>query len=116
MNKSVKKEVRAFLLERGIRISKKKYKYYFTNWERLSSFTDLPEDFLEKYEKKINWLYVSFGNRVISDRFIYENKNRLYLEYLIAKGVTTQKRLDHIEFLDREEVISRFELMDVRNE
>ena len=100
------------MAERGIKISKNKYKYYFQDWLRISSFENLPEDFIRKYEKKVNWLIISLSQKNMSDEFIYEYRNKLNLEILVTKEVITKKRLEAIEFLRRKE-ISRFELMEL---
>ncbi len=53
MNKSVKREIRKVFQKESIKMSKKKYKYHFANWYRLSSFENLPEETLEKHKKKL---------------------------------------------------------------
>lgn len=113
MNKLTKKEIRDFLKERGIKLSKKKYKHYFSNWNRISCLKDLPEDFIIKYKKRVNWELITLHNQVISDKFVYEHIDKLNVQYLLLVRRITQDRLNEVEFLRRKE-IPRFELMEVK--
>lgn len=112
MNKTIKKEAKKFLEAEGIKISRKEYKHYFSHWANLSCFKYLPENFIRKYRKKLNWAVISYHQKNMSDKFIYEYRNKLSLAILIDRGFITRERLNHIEFLNRKEV-PRFELMEI---
>ncbi len=113
MNKSVKKEIRKVFQKEGINISKKNHKYFFSNWERLSTFEYLPEEVLEKHKKKVDWFCVSIFNKIMSDRFIHKHRYRLDVDYLIYREIITQDRINNVEFLRRKK-IPRFELMEIK--
>jgi hypothetical protein len=112
MNKLRKKEIREYLLERGIRMSRTKYRFHFSSWDNLSMFPGLPEDFLRKYDRKLHWRCIAWYNDNLSEQFICEYQCRFDISLLIKRGIITQKRLDELEFLMRKE-IPRFELMEI---
>lgn len=111
MNKLTKKGIREFLKERGVRVPRSKHRFHFNNWDNLSMFPGLPEDFLRKYERRLHWKCIARYNDNLSERFIYEYRHRFDVELLQTRGLITQKRIDELEFLMRKE-IPRFELME----
>jgi len=112
MNKIKKQEIREFLKERGVKVPRSKHRFHFSNWENLSMFRNLPEDFLRRYETRLHWRCIAWYNDNLSERFIFEYQYRLDIRLLVKRGLITQERLDEMEFLNRKE-IPRFDLMEV---
>ena len=51
------------------------------NWSEISSYNNLPENFIEKYKDKIDWFYISRDQK-LSNKFISKYINKLDLNIL----------------------------------
>ncbi len=68
------------------------------NWEMLSGYQTLSEDFIREFEDKVDWFEISIHQK-LSEDFIREFEDRVYWYYIFKH----QKSAEHLreEFKDR---------------
>ena len=76
-------------------------------WEAISMYQNLSEEFIEKYENELNWLWISYSQKLserliekfedevdwyyvskyqtLSEKFIYKNRYRIYNSTCLEK-------------------------------
>ena len=141
MNKEVEKEVKEIIKEKGLNLSIEEFidDLCGTNWEYISKYHKLSENFIREFQDKVDWYYISkyqklsenfireFKDKVnwefiseyflLSESFVREFKNKINIDNLkknknIDINIETTTK---IIFKKKEKIINnRFEILDIR--
>jgi hypothetical protein len=132
MKDSVKKEVEKLIKTYKLNCSIEEFKDK-VNWNYISHYQKLSENFIREFQDKANWIYISakqklsenfireFQDKVdwecisyyqeLSENFIYEFEDKLDIKYLIKDNKITKKRL--LEIKKDNKVNNKYELLQL---
>ena len=109
MNEEFKKEVEKLIKKYDLNCSIEEFKDNTKIWFLMSQCKCLPEDFIRKFQDKVNWKEIS-AHRVLSEKFIKEFKHKLDLKYLLEKNKINWKFYNH---LNNYKYFRRYEILDI---
>ena len=110
MKNKVKKEIKKIIEMEDLHCSVEGFKDK-ANWNYISKFQKLSENFIKEFKDKVNWNIISFQQE-LSEDFVYDFRDKLDIDYLIEKNKITKNRL--LELKEINSIHSRFEILDIR--
>jgi len=81
MNKEVEEEIKKLIEEKGLDCSIEEFidNLCGTNWEYISSYHKLSENFIKEFKDKVDWGYISRFQK-LSENFVREFKDKVNWE------------------------------------
>jgi len=79
------------------------------NWMWISIKQKLSEEFIEKYKDKVDWYEISRYQK-LSEELVIKFKQHIDIDYLLKENMITQ---DFYNDLIRPVYLSRFQLLDI---
>ena len=110
MINKVKKEIKELIKKLEINCSIKEFQDK-VDWNIISKFQKLSEDFIKEFKEIVNWNNISWKQK-LSEDFIYDFQDKLDMDFLIENNKITKNRL--LELKKINSIHSRFEILDIR--